>query len=137
MENSPQQIQSAKSTIRQLLPLIEQAERKFKSARNWGFVDIFGGGLISDFIKHSYLNSASIIMNDIQHNLQILQQQLNGLVIPTDYRMQMGGFSTFGDFIFDGAVFDIYMQSKIMSSLEQVRDLKNKILQLDAVLNKM
>ena len=76
-------------------------------------------------------------MNDIQHNLQILQQQLNGLVIPTDYRMQMGGFSTFGDFIFDGAVFDIYMQSKIMSSLEQVRDLKNKILQLDAVLNKM
>ena len=39
--------------------------------------------------------------------------------------------------IFDGAVFDIYMQSKIMSSLEQVRDLKNKILQLDAVLNKM
>ncbi|MCI5606991.1 MAG: hypothetical protein SOT46_10595 [Treponema sp.] len=137
MENSPQQIQSAKSTIRQLLPLIEQAERKFKSARNWGFVDIFGGGLISDFIKHSHLNSASIIMNDIQHNLQILQQQLNGLVIPTDYRMQMGGFSTFGDFIFDGAVFDIYMQSKIMSSLEQVRDLKNKILQLDAVLNKM
>ena len=137
MENSPQQIQSAKSTIRQLLPLIEQAERKFKSARNWGFVDIFGGGLISDFIKHSHLNSASIIMNDIQHNHQILQQQLNGLVIPTDYRMQMGGFSTFGDFIFDGAVFDIYMQSTIMSSLEQVRDLKNKILQLDAVLNKM
>lgn len=137
MENSPQQIQAAKNTIRQLLPLIDQAEHKFKSARNWGFIDIFGGGLITDLIKHSHLNSASIIMNDIQHCLQILQQQLNGLVIPTDYRMQLGGVSTFGDFVFDGAIFDIFMQSKIMSSLEQVRDLKNKILRLDSVLNQM
>lgn len=137
MENSPQQIANARQTIRQLLPLIDQAESKFKSARNWSFLDIFGGGLLTDLIKHSKLNSASYDMNEIANLLQILQNQLNGLVIPTDYRMRTGGFSTFGDFIFDGAIFDIYMQSKIMSSLEQVRQLKTKLLQLDSMLSGM
>lgn len=134
MENSPQQIASARQTISQILPLIDQAEAKFTSARNWGFLDIFGGGLITDLIKHSKLNSASYDMNDIARLLEQLQNQLKGLVIPTDYRMRTGGFSTFGDFVFDGAIFDIYMQSKIMSSLEQVRQLKSKLMQLDSML---
>jgi phosphoribosylformylglycinamidine (FGAM) synthase-like amidotransferase family enzyme len=47
------------------------------------------------------------------------------------------GFSSFGDFLFDGAIFDIYMQSKIMSSLDQVRKLKNKLVQLHDMLDRM
>lgn len=134
MDNTPQQITAARMTIRQVLPLIDQAANKFKSARNWGFLDIFGGGLLVDLIKHSKLNSASYDMNEIARMLQLLQNQLNGLVIPTDYRMQMGGFSTFGDFVFDGAIFDIYMQSKIMSSLEQINQLRTRLQQLDGIL---
>lgn len=137
MQNSLEQISGAKQTISQILPLIERAEDKFRSARNWGFLDILGGGLITDFIKHSKLNSASYDMNEIAALLQRLQSQLSGLVIPTDYRMQMGGFSTFGDFIFDGAIFDIYMQSKIMSSLDQIRSLKNKLIQLNSTLSNL
>ncbi len=137
MENSVQDISSAKNTVRQLLPLIDEAENSFKSARNWGFIDIFGGGLITDLIKHSRLNNASNTMNKISYLLQELQNELKTITIPVDYRMQMGGFSTFGDFVFDGAIFDIYMQSKIMQSLEQVRILKGKLEQLHSVLNRM
>lgn len=137
MENSVQDISSAKNTVRQLLPLIDEAENSFKSARNWGFIDIFGGGLITDLIKHSRLNNASNTMNKISYLLQELQNELKSITIPVDYRMQMGGFSTFGDFVFDGAIFDIYMQSKIMQSLEQVRILKGKLEQLHSVLNRM
>ena len=129
-------INNAKNTIHQLLPLIDEAERKFKSARNWGFLDIFGGGLIVDLFKHSKLNSASNTMNEISYLLKTLQTQLDGLTIPTDYRMQFG-FSSFGDFLFDGAIFDIYMQSKIMSSLDQVRQLRSKLEQLLNMLGRM
>jgi hypothetical protein len=129
-------VSSAKNTIRQILPLVDEAERKFKSARNWGFLDIFGGGLIVDLFKHGKLNSANNTMNEISYHLQILQNQLDSLTIPTDYRMKFG-FSSFGDFLFDGAIFDIYMQSKIMSSLDQVRKLKNKLLQLHDMLDRM
>ena len=75
-------------------------------------------------------------MNEISYHLQILQNQLDSLTIPTDYRMKFG-FSSFGDFLFDGAIFDIYMQSKIMSSLDQVRKLKNKLVQLHDMLDRM
>lgn len=129
-------VNEVKNTIRQILPLVDEAERKFKSARNWGFLDIFGGGLIVDLFKHGKLNSANNTMNEISYLLQILQKQLDGLTIPTDYRMKLG-FSSFGDFLFDGAIFDIYMQSKIMSSLDQVRKLKNKLVQLKDMLDKM
>ena len=129
-------VSSAKNTIRQILPLVDEAERKFKSARNWGFLDIFGGGLIVDLFKHGKLNSANNTMNEISYHLQILQNQLDSLTIPTDYRMKFG-FSSFGDFLFDGAIFDIYMQSKIMSSLDQVRKLKNKLIQLHDMLDRM
>lgn len=137
MENAVQDITKAKNTISQLLPLINDAENSFKSARTWGFIDIFGGGLITDLIKHSRLNNASITMNKISYLLQELQSELKTITIPVDYRMQIGGFSTFGDFVFDGAIFDIYMQSKIMQSLEQVRILKGKLEQLNSVLNKI
>ena len=129
-------VNDAKNTIRQILPLVDEAERKFKSARNWGFLDIFGGGLIVDLFKHGKLNSAKNTMNEISYHLQILQNQLDSLTIPTDYRMKFG-FSSFGDFLFDGAIFDIYMQSKIMSSLDQVRKLKNKLVQLHDMLDRM
>ena len=114
-------INNAKNTIRQLLPLVEQAEREFTSARNWGFLDIFGGGLLVDLFKHSKLNSAKDTMNQIVNLLKILQAQIETLTMPTDYRMQFG-FSSFADFLFDGALFDIYTQSKIMS-----RHLKTKL----------
>lgn len=136
MDQTPS-VNAAKNTIRQIIPLLDEAEAKFKSARNWGFLDILGGGLITDLIKHSKLNSASYLMNDIAHLLDLLQSQLQGLTIPTDYRMQTGGFSTFADFVFDGAIFDIYMQSKIMSSLDQVQKLKSKLLQLMDMLGRM
>lgn len=131
-----QNINNAKNTIKQLLPLVDQAEQQFKSARNWGFLDIFGGGLLIDLFKHSKLSSASNTMNQIADLLRILQNQLQGLSIPTDYRMQFG-FSSFADFFFDGAIFDIYMQSKIISSLEQIRDLKTKLQILMDMLGRM
>lgn len=137
MDNSVSNVNAAKNTIRQILPLIDEAEQKFKSARNWGFLDIFGGGLLVDLIKHSKINSAGNIMNDISYLLGQLQNQLQNVRIPTDYRMQTGGFSTFADFLFDGAIFDIYMQSKIMNSIDEVRRLRNRLYSLMDMLGKM
>jgi len=131
-----QNINNAKNTIRQLLPLVELAEREFRSARNWGFLDIFGGGLLVDLFKHSKLSSAKDTMNQIANLLSILQSQIKDLTIPVDYRMQFG-FSTFADFLFDGAFFDIYMQTKIMNSLEQIKQLKTKLQTLLDMLGRM
>ena len=126
MTNNPQ-ISEALSLIDRLIPLVEEAEDKLKSARNWSVFDMLGGGLITDLIKHHKLNGAANLMNEANMLMQRLQQVLGSVSIPADYSMTIGGFSTFADFLFDGVFADSYMASKIFSSLDEVRRLKEKL----------
>ncbi len=137
MSENKKEIRDVQIILNELIPLTEEAEQKFSSARNWGFFDILGGGLITDIIKHTKLSSASDLMNRINILLQHLQRELAQVIIPTDFRMEMGTFSTFADFVFDGMLADIYMQSKIMSSLDQVRELKRRLYILKENMNRL
>ncbi len=133
MANVPQ-VNEALQLTNQLIDLVGDAEKKLTSARNWGFLDVLGGGFIVDLIKHSKLGSASQTMDQVNYLMQRLQTVLGSISIPNDYTMQVGGFATFADFFFDSGVVDIYMTAKIMNSLSEVRKLKNKLYQLKAKL---
>lgn len=122
------------SIINQILPRLDNAIKKFKSARNWGFFDVLGGGFITDLIKHSSLNSAANEMNYINSLLQNLNYELKNLTFNGDFSMNTMTFATFADFVFDGIIVDVYMQSKIMKSLSCLEELKEQLLTL---LNKL
>ena len=128
MTNNLKEINDVQKIIDEILSLIDEAETKFNKARNWGFFDILGGGFITDLIKHSNLGAASNIMNQINYLLHDLQRELKEVVIPTDFSMNTASFSTFADFVFDGILADVYMQSKIMTSMEQIRELRSRLL---------
>ena len=66
------EINDALYIVDQILPLLVEAKAHFKSARNWGFFDILGGGFITDLIKHSKLGNAANIMNRINYLLMDL-----------------------------------------------------------------
>ena len=124
------QISEAINLTNQILGYVEQAERSLSSARNWGIFDVLGGGFIVDMIKHHKLGKAREAMESVNYLMQRLQQLLGSLQLPADYRMEIGNFATFADFFFDGVFADLYMQSKIMQSLDEVRRLKNKLYEL-------
>ena len=124
------QITEAVNLTDQILEYVEQAERSLSSARNWGSFDVLGGGFIVDMIKHHKLGKARDAMDSVNYLMQRLQQVLGSIQIPADYRMEVGNFATFADFFFDGVFADVYMVSKIMQSLDQVRRLKNKLYEL-------
>lgn len=134
---SSPQIQNALQTVNCLVPLVEDAERHFKSARNWSFLDVLGGGFLTDLVKYHKLNKASDSMNEINYLMQKLSRELGSLEIPNDYRMQLGGFLTFADFFFDGVFVDAYMTSKIMNSLDEVQKLKERLYILKSKLEQM
>lgn len=136
-ELSRKEINDVKDILRELIPLTEEAMEKFRSARNWGFFDILGGGFLTDLIKHAKLSSARDIMARINTLLNALQRELNDIVIPTDFNMGSASFATFADFVFDGFLADVYMQSKIMSSLNEVEELHRRLLVLDDKLNEL
>ena len=77
-------------------------------------------------------------MDEADRLLRELSSILGGMEIPVDYRMQLGGFATFADFVFDGFIIsDVYMAGKILSSLEQVRELKKRLVALQVQLQSM
>ncbi|MCM1322272.1 MAG: hypothetical protein NC041_07790 [Bacteroides sp.] len=132
---NPQDIAQSQQLICRILPLLNQAESYFKSARNWGFLDILGGKTLTNIIKHIKLGNAGAIMNQIQSLLQQLHSTLKTIVIPDDFSMHSAPFATFADFVFDGAIADIYMQSKILTSLDQLQKLRKKLTALQKMLS--
>lgn len=136
MANEPQITQALRLTDN-LISELETAEQQLSSARNWGFLDILGGGAIVDLIKHSKLNNARSSMDRVNYLMSELQRVLGSITIPGDYRMEIGGFATFADFFFDGGFVDVYMTAKIMNSLNEVRRLKDKCYELKRKLSGM
>ena len=124
------QVNQALILTDQLIAELDQAERQLTSARNWGFLDVLGGGLITDLIKHSKLNNAKSSMDRVNYLLQELRRALGGISMAGDYSMNVSGFETFADFFFDSGIVDVYMTAKIMSSLNEVRNLKNRCYEL-------
>ena len=137
MTNNLKEINDVQKIIDEILSLIDEAENKFNKARNWGFFDILGGGFLTDLFKHSNLDSASNIMNKINYLLKDLQRELNEVVTPTDFSMNTNTFASFADFIFDGFLADAYMQSKIMSSLKELKNLRSTLLNLTSKLSNL
>ena len=131
------QVNQALNLTNQLIAELDQAERQLSSARNWGFLDVLGGGLIVDLIKHSKLSNAKVSMDRVNYLLQELRRVLGGISMPGDYSMTVGGFATFADFFFDSGIVDVYMTAKIMSSLNEVRNLKNRCYELRSRLSNM
>ncbi len=113
--------------VNELLYLTERAESSLTSARNWSFLDLIGGGLITDLIKHSKVSSARSSMERANALMERLRDVLGSMAVPPDISIKIGGFSTFADFLFDGIVFDGYMTFKIMDNLNELAGLKQKL----------
>lgn len=98
------------------------AKEKLKSARGWGIFDLFGGGFLTDMIKHSQMRDASRYMEDAKYQLQIFQRELKDVNLSLNLRMEVGGFLSFADFFFDGLVADYLVQSKIADARAEVEE---------------
>ncbi len=100
---------------------LNDAQNQLNKAKGWGVVDILGGGLLTDLIKHSKIDNAKQCMNDAKRKLAKFRKELDDI---DDYipNLDVGSFYTFADFFFDGLLADILMQSKISEACRQVDD---------------
>ena len=115
------EIQDAVRAGERSLHSLREAQGYLNSAGNWGVVDILGGGLFTDLMKHSKMNHASRCMEAARQDLRTFERELEDVdrYLPD---VQMSDFLTFADFFFDGFVADIYVQSKIGDAKRQVAE---------------
>ena len=85
---------------------LKTARDNLNSAKNWGLLDMFGGGFFSTMLKHSKIDQARQNMEQAKYDLRNFSRELNDVNIACDLNINIGDFLSFADYFFDGFVAD-------------------------------
>ena len=83
------------------------------SASGWGTCDILGGGMLATMAKHGRMNDAQNAAFQARQAISRFRTELadvSQLRVPD---LQVGEFTSFADYFFDGLFVDLYIQDKI------------------------
>lgn len=123
------ELMEAEHAARNVVSSLNQLMETLKSADNWGKVDILGGGLITTAIKHSRIGDAREQIAAVQKNLNSLQRELGDIkkIDPDEVKINIGGLATFADYVFDGLVVDLIVQSRINEAQNRSQNLHGQV----------
>ena len=114
-----EEVREARTAGIRALNSLRQAQRFLDSARGWGVLDILGGGLITNLVKHSKLSDAQRCVDQARYDLDVFRRELADVNVPD---VQIDGFLSFADFFFDGFLADFMVQSRIDESRARLED---------------
>lgn len=103
-----------------LIEVLEEAKKEFESAKGWGTLDMFGGGVMSSMIKRGHIENANRVLNEVQYLVKSFKKELNDVNISLDMKYVSGDFSDMTDIFFDNFFSDIMVQDKINNALNNV-----------------
>jgi len=108
---------------------LDEVIADFKSAGNWGIVDLIGGGIIITAVKHSKIDRAKAAIHEVQSRLGRFRRELEDLKTRPEVPLsvEISSFEKFADYLFDGLIFDWIVQSKISKSLAAAVDMRGKM----------
>lgn len=108
--NTILQVREARAAGIRALNSLRAAQKHLDSARNWGVLDLIGGGLISSLVKHAKVDDAQRYIEKAQCDLDDFRDELRDVNLPD---VQIDGFMLFADFFFDGLLADLLVQRRI------------------------
>ena len=122
---------SARSTADRILSELEDAD-------GWNTWDILGGGgIITHMAKHSHLDEAQDLVQELQSQLRRFKTELADIQISANMQVNIDGFLRFADYFFDGLFADWAVGDKINQSLSSVSNTKSEINRMLDKLNDM
>ncbi len=102
------------------LDCLDAAARDLKSARNWGLLDMFGGGFLISAFKQGRMQTAQEHLNAAQRALSRLADELNDVQGFSGIGPDVGDFLLAADWLFDNVFMDAMVQQRIVESRERV-----------------
>ena len=131
------EINEARRDGNEVLRLLDEVERNLKSARNWGFYDMIGGGFFSSLIKHDKVGRAEKLMQDVKRALFNLQRELKDVNLSIPDTVVVSDLEKFLDIAFDNIVSDWFTQSRINQSLREVERIRAQVQKILWELNQL
>ena len=116
LESDKKELYEAIQAGQSALKYLRNVSSELSSAANWGTFDLLGGGMLSTMAKHSKIDSAKKSAQQAQRQLRRFQEELADADQRLQVSLDIGGFSKFADFFFDGLIADWVVQSKIKNA---------------------
>ena len=83
---------------RRALNSLQAAKENLNSAKNWGLVDMFGGGFFTTMLKHSKMDQAKRNMEQAKYDLCNFSRELNDVNMVCNLNINTGDFLSFADY---------------------------------------
>ncbi|OON98760.1 MAG: hypothetical protein ATN35_00685 [Epulopiscium sp. Nele67-Bin004] len=122
-----EEVKQAISAGEKSLSLAHNLEDKLKSAKNWGFSDILGGGMLSGVVKHNKLEDAQIIANELQSQLKLFNSQSAGITIDENIEVSIDDLTKTIDIWWNDVFTNVSVYNKTKKYLDKVRELQTNI----------
>ena len=131
-----QEIEEVLQEAEPALHYLNETFNQLQSAESWGTFDMIGGGLLVTSIKHGKIDEARLGISKAQFYLDNLSRELRDVVLPTQLNesIDIGDFDSFGDYIFDGLIFDFIVQEKISKSKSHVQRVYLQVSRIETIL---
>ena len=101
---------------------------ELESADGWNTWDMFGGGgILTHMAKHEHLDSAQVLVSELQSKLRRFKTELADIQITANMQVNIDGFLRFADYFFDGLFVDWEVGDKISQSMNSVSSTKSQI----------
>ena len=104
------------------LSSLRTAKENLNSAKNWGLVDMFGGGFFSTMLKHSKMDQARQNMEQAKYDLRNFSRELNDVNMACNFKHQYWRLLILCRYFFDGFVVDWVVQDRINNARHQVEE---------------
>lgn len=127
MYDRAKEVREARAAGERALDCLYAARDQLDSARNWGVMDMLGGGLISGLMKHSKMDKAEEYMARARNAVRDFQNELDDIQGIGSLSVEINDFLRFADFFFDGFFVDFMVQSRIRDAQIQVDDAIDRV----------
>ena len=102
------------------LESLQKAGERLDKAKNWSLIDLFGGGLFTDVMKHSRLKETKTYLEEAKKDLKEFRRELKDVQMFLNLDLEISDFLKITDIFFDNPVSDYMVQSKIRQAKEQL-----------------
>lgn len=124
---SDTRLESARAAGTRALQSLDEAADQLDSARNWGLLDILGGGILTSLVKRSRLDGASEAVERAQRDLEAFARELRDCSGVTGVDLRRSDMLELFDIAFDNSITDLFVQSRIEDARADVRRARARV----------
>ena len=126
-EKKAKEIKEAVTAGTKAKELAKAAHESLDSADGWSTWDLFGGGLMTDMLKHGDIDEAQKRIEELQVQLRNFKTELTDVRIEATITIDIDEMLKFADYVFDGFFADYTVKHRIEDAIGQVKETEDKI----------